>query len=166
MNLETIFAPLKGLGVTFRHIVAEPRVTEQYPEQPGQVSTRYRGIHELRLTPDGRELCVGCSLCASACPADCILVEAGEEEVDSGRYLSPERFARVYKINMSRCIFCGYCVDACPTYALGMTQVMQDFVTDNRWAEVWDKEKLLENHRRRLREAETGGYAGPQTDAL
>jgi NADH-quinone oxidoreductase subunit I len=152
MSAETIWAAIKGLRLTLRHVFKEPRVTVQYPEEKKPHSPRHRGLHEQRLTPDGRQLCVGCSLCAAACPVDCIYVEAGEEEEDSGRYLSPERFARVYKINMSRCIFCGYCVEACPTYALGMTKVMDELVFDNRWNAIWDMDMLIENFRRRMRE--------------
>lgn len=154
MRPETIWGAIKGLGITIRHVFKEPRVTVQYPEEKKPHSARFRGLHEQRLTPDGRQLCVGCSLCAAACPADCIYVEAGEEDVDSGRYLSSERFARVYKINMSRCIFCGYCVEACPTYALGMTKVMDELTFDDRWNAVWDMDMLIENYRRRMREEE------------
>ena len=63
------------------------------------------------------EKCVGCSLCAAACPADCIRVVA--EENEPGNRVSPgERYARIYEINMSRCIFCGYCELACPFDAI------------------------------------------------
>jgi NADH-quinone oxidoreductase subunit I len=150
-NLDTVWGAIKGLGITIRHVFKEPRVTVQYPEERKPHSPRHRGVHEQRLTPDGRQLCVGCSLCAAACPADCIYVEAGEEEVDSGRYLSPERFSRVYKINYSRCIFCGYCVEACPTYALGMTEIMDEYTFDNRWTAIFDMDMLVANYKRRLR---------------
>ena len=60
---------------------------------------------------------MGCSLCAAACPADAIFVEAAEN-TDDERYSPGERHARVYEINMLRCIFCGFCEDACPTEAI------------------------------------------------
>ncbi len=150
MSLQSILAPLKGLKLTMRHAMFEPRVTIQYPEQKLELSPRLRGLHELRLRPDGTEVCVGCSLCAAACPADCILVEGAEE--DNGR----ERYAKVYKINMSRCIFCGYCVEACPVDAIGMTKVMAELTFEDRWSAIWDKEMLIENFKRRkaLEEAE------------
>lgn len=144
MRLETILAPLKGLGITLKHMFKEPRVTVQYPEEQLDLSPRYRGLHELRLYEDGSEVCVGCSLCAAACPADCIYVEAAEEE--DGR----ERYAKEYKINIARCIFCGYCVEACPVDAIGMTKVMNELVFDNRWSAIWDKEMLIDNYRRRV----------------
>jgi NADH-quinone oxidoreductase subunit I len=157
MSLETVLAPLKGLGVTLRTMLAEPKVTVQFPEERLNLSPRYRGMHELRLYEDGSEVCVGCSLCAAACPADCIFVE-GAEEADEGR----ERYARQYMINYSRCIFCGYCVEACPVDAIGMTKVMQDLTMTNRWSAVWDKDALVGNFQRRI--AEEKGEAPAKKD--
>ena len=67
----------------------------------------------------GLEKCVGCSLCAAACPADCIRVVAAENTPED-RVSAGERYAAVYEINMSRCIFCGYCEVACPFDAITM----------------------------------------------
>ncbi|HEY3282072.1 MAG TPA: NADH-quinone oxidoreductase subunit NuoI [Armatimonadota bacterium] len=144
MSLQSVLAPLKGMKVTMRHAAKEPRITVQYPEQKLELSSRLRGLHELRLKPDGTEVCVGCSLCAAACPADCILVEGSEEE--AGR----ERFAKTYKINLSRCIFCGFCVEACPVDAIGMTKVMVELTFEDRWSAIWDKEMLVANFKRRV----------------
>ncbi len=154
MSLETIMGPIKGLGVTLRTMLAEPKVTVSYPEERLELTPRYRGMHELRLYEDGSEVCVGCSLCAAACPADCIFVEGAEEE-NEGR----ERYAKQYMINYSRCIFCGYCVEACPVDAIGMTKVMQDLTMSNRWNAVWDKDALVANFKRRL--AEEQGTPNP-----
>jgi NADH-quinone oxidoreductase subunit I len=76
----------------------------------------------------------------------------GAEEGDEGR----ERFARQYMINYARCIFCGYCVEACPVDAIGMTKVMQDLTMTNRWTAVWDKEALVNNFKRRVAEEQGG----------
>ena len=67
----------------------------------------------------GLEKCVGCSLCAAACPADCIRVVAAEN-IPGERVSAGERYAAVYEINLSRCIFCGYCEIACPFDAITM----------------------------------------------
>ena len=98
---------LKGFAVTFRQIFRKP-ITQQYPEYKRPVYPRFRGRHRLWKHENGLEKCVGCSLCAAACPADCIRVVAEENTADN-RVSPGERYARIYEINMSRCIFCGYC---------------------------------------------------------
>jgi NADH-quinone oxidoreductase subunit I len=110
---------LRGLRTTFMR-VAEGPVTIQYPEEKTPVYPRFRGRHKLQRFEDtGLEKCVGCSLCAAACPAECIRVVAAENTPEN--QISPgERYAAVYEINMSRCIFCGYCEVACPFDAITM----------------------------------------------
>ena len=108
---------LRGLKTTFAR-VAEGPMTIQYPEQKVPVYPRFRGRHKLhRFEDTGIEKCVGCSLCAAACPADCIRVVAAENTPEN-RVSAGERYAAVYEINMSRCIFCGYCEVACPFDAI------------------------------------------------
>jgi NADH-quinone oxidoreductase subunit I len=84
---------------------------------------------------------VGCSLCAAACPADCIRVVAAENTADN-RVSAGERYAEVYEINLSRCIFCGYCEVACPFDAItmGHEYEMSDY---NRSDLIFTKEMLL-----------------------
>ena len=99
---------LRGLATTLGR-VAEGPVTMEYPEQKTPVYPRWRGRHQLQRFEDtGLEKCVGCSLCAAACPADCIRVVPAENTAEN-RVSAGERYARIYEINMSRCIFCGYC---------------------------------------------------------
>ncbi|MBA2504910.1 MAG: NADH-quinone oxidoreductase subunit NuoI [Thermoleophilaceae bacterium] len=113
-------ATLRGLRTTFARLATEKPQTYQYPEEKTPVYPRFRGRHKLHKFEDtGLEKCVGCSLCAAACPAECIRVVAAENE--PGHQVSAgERYAAVYEINMSRCIFCGYCELACPFDAITM----------------------------------------------
>jgi NADH-quinone oxidoreductase, chain I len=102
----------KGFGVTLKQIFRKP-LTQQYPEYKRPLYPRFRGRHRLHLHENGLEKCVGCSLCAAACPADCIRVVPAEN-TPSNRVSPGERYARIYEINLSRCIFCGYCELASP----------------------------------------------------
>jgi NADH-quinone oxidoreductase subunit I len=109
----------RGLLTTFGRFTETP-VTVEYPEEKTPVYPRFRGRHKLhRFEDSGLEKCVGCSLCAAACPADCIRVVAAENTPEN-RVSAGERYAAVYEINLSRCIFCGYCEVACPFDAITM----------------------------------------------
>jgi NADH-quinone oxidoreductase subunit I len=116
----------RGLMTTFGRFTETP-VTVEYPEEKTPVYPRFRGRHKLHRFEDvpasganaGLEKCVGCSLCAAACPADCIRVVAAENTPEN-RVSAGERYAAVYEINLSRCIFCGYCEIACPFDAITM----------------------------------------------
>ena len=112
----TITALAKGFGVTFRNLWRKS-TTENYPDEPVHFQPRYRGIHVLQRDEDGLEKCVGCFLCAAACPARCIYIEAADN-TEARRISAGERYASVYNIDYTRCIFCGYCVEACPTDAI------------------------------------------------
>lgn len=113
---ETFFTLYKGFSVTLRTMFRKT-TTESFPEVAASVQARYRGIHVLQRDETGLEKCVGCFLCAAACPANCIYIEAAENTEDK-RISGAERYAHVYNIDYNRCIFCGYCVEACPTDAI------------------------------------------------
>jgi NADH-quinone oxidoreductase subunit I len=131
---------LKGFAVTFRQIFKKP-ITQQYPEFKRPVYPRFRGRHRLWRHENGLEKCVGCSLCAAACPADCIRVVAAENDPEH-RVSAGERYASVYEINLSRCIFCGYCELACPFDAITMGHDYE--ISDyNRSDLIFTKEMLL-----------------------
>ncbi len=131
----------RGLLTTFKMLIEGP-VTTQYPEEKRQVRPRYRGRHVLKRYENGLEKCIGCSLCAAACPADAIFVEASEN-TDEERYSPGERYASTYEINMLRCIYCGFCEDACPTEAIVLGDNYELSFTDRRDA-IYTKDMLLE----------------------
>ena len=132
-----------GFWTTIRQIFRKP-VTIQYPEIKKPPKQRFRGRHELRRYADGLERCIGCALCAAACPTDCILVIAGEN-TEEKRYSPGERYGEVYEINLLRCIFCGYCAEACPTEAIVLEHDFALAVHD-RWDAIISREELLEPH--------------------
>jgi NADH-quinone oxidoreductase subunit I len=131
---------LRGLWTTFKSMF-EPPVTYQYPEVKRPVRERFKGRHVLTRYENGLEKCIGCALCAAACPADAIFVEASEN-TDERRFSPGERYASTYEINMLRCIFCGFCEDACPTEAIVLEHAYELSFTNRRQA-IYSKELLI-----------------------
>jgi NADH-quinone oxidoreductase subunit I len=133
---------VRGFGVTF-FTMFKPVVTEQYPEDKDKFppKPRYHGRHQLNRYADGLEKCVGCELCAWACPADAIFVE-GAGNTDQERFSPGERYGRVYQINYLRCIGCGLCIEACPTRALTMTNEFE-MADHTRDVLIYEKADLL-----------------------
>lgn len=130
----------KGMGITLKEMM-NPVITEDYPDAPPKFQERYRGKHELQRDENGLEKCVACFLCSAACPANCIYIEAADN-TEQERISGGERYAKVYNIDYSRCIFCGYCVEACPTDAIthGHGFELASFNTSTL---IYRKEKLL-----------------------
>src|ERR1700740_3504190 len=122
MSIFRDFAGIaKGMSVTLREMFSKT-IVEDYPNKklPNEGTVfqeRFRGVHELQRDENGLEKCVACFLCAAACPAECIYIEAAEN-TEELRISGGERYAKVYNIDYNRCIFCGYCVEACPTDAI------------------------------------------------
>jgi len=140
--LSDLLAPIAGFGVTFKTMFRKV-ATEEYPEEKRPTARRFHGRHQLNRHPDGLEKCVGCELCAWACPADAIMVEGASNNDETGERYSPgERYGRIYQINYLRCIFCGLCIEACPTRALTMTNEYE--LADHSRADlIFTKEQLL-----------------------
>ena len=138
--MSSIFDPVKGFGVTFATMF-KPVVTEDYPKKPEQTALRYHGRHQLNRHPDGLEKCVGCELCAWACPADAIFVEGGDN-TEEARFSPGERYGKNYQINYLRCIGCGLCIEACPTRSLTMTNEYE-LADDDRQRLIYTKDMLL-----------------------
>jgi NADH-quinone oxidoreductase subunit I len=131
----------QGMTLTLRTMFRKP-ITVQWPEEQRPTPARHRGRHILHRYDNGLEKCIGCELCAAACPVGCIYVGAAENPKDHP--VSPgERYAERYEINLMRCIFCGYCAEACPTEAitLGPRFELADY---RRERTVVTKAELLE----------------------
>ena len=154
----TALGTARGFGVTFRQIFKRP-ITQEYPEYKRPVYPRFRGRHKLHTHQNGLEKCVGCSLCAAACPADCIRVVAAENTA-TNRVSAGERYARIYEINLSRCIFCGYCELACPFDAitLGNEYEISEYSRDDL---IYTKDMLLADPMKRIPVADPGLYDTP-----
>lgn len=133
-------AQLLGFWVTFRTMFKKVN-TVQYPEVKEPTAPRFHGRHQLNRHADGLEKCIGCELCAWACPADAIYVE-GESNTEENRISPGERYGKVYQINYLRCIFCGLCIEACPTRALTMTNEYE-LADDSRSKLIFEKADLL-----------------------
>jgi NADH-quinone oxidoreductase subunit I len=131
---------LTGMRVVIRNVF-KGKETVSYPEVRRQPWPRFKGRHILDRHPDGLEKCIGCELCAGACPADAIYV-VGAENKPGARFSPGERYAQIYQINYLRCIFCGLCVEACPTEALLMT-TEYEISGPSRDDLVYTKEQLI-----------------------
>ncbi len=150
--VEQAYIPevVRGLGVTMKHFFKNTFsrrentdiVTIMYPEEKRVYPERFRGVHRLTHRADGSPRCVACLCCSTACPAQCIYIEAGEYEPGDSRY-GYERFPKVFVIDELRCIFCGYCVEACPCDAIRMDTGLHMPAGTQREHFIFDKDMLM-----------------------
>jgi NADH-quinone oxidoreductase subunit I len=138
--LKGAAAIAKGMTVTLREMM-NPVITDDYPDAPPVFQERYRGLHVLQRDDNGLEKCVACFLCSAACPVQCIYIEAADNTAQE-RISGGERYAAVYNIDYSRCIFCGYCVEACPTDAITHGHGFE-LASYNTSTLIYRKEQLL-----------------------
>jgi len=141
-----LWAVFSGMKVTLKKFTDNLADTTciptcEYPEaQPEDITDRYRGMHRLTHRDDDSIRCVACFMCATACPAECIFIEA-EERLDGVDEKQPSRF----DIDLLECIFCGYCVEACPCDAIRMDTGIFSIVAKERKDFMVNKEQLLKN---------------------
>jgi NADH-quinone oxidoreductase subunit I len=126
---KSLFTQMQGFWVTFATMFKKVN-TVNYPEVKEPTAPRFHGRHQLNRYDDGLEKCIGA-----------IFVE-GAANTEDNRMSPGERYGRVYQINYLRCIFCGLCIEACPTRALTMTNEYE-LADENRSKLIFEKEDLL-----------------------
>jgi NADH-quinone oxidoreductase subunit I len=162
---ERLYVPevLRGLSVTMFHFFrnlslhilhslglaeqTKAAYTTQYPEERKRYPDSYRGSHRLTLKEDGSVRCTACFLCATACPANCIFIEAGEHPDPT-----VEKFPLRYEIDTLRCIYCGMCVEACPCDAIRMDTYVHPRIWGYARADFIEPKEVLMNRSRTLAE--------------
>lgn len=135
---------LKGMSITFGHMFKK-RPTINYPEKTRPFSPVFRGLHILNRDAEGRENCTACGLCAVACPAEAITMEAAERQSGEEHLYREEKYAARYEINMLRCIFCGLCEEACPKDAIYLSETFAP-ANYKRQGFIYGKTDLLIPH--------------------
>jgi NADH-quinone oxidoreductase subunit I len=146
---------IRGAGITMRHFFVnlhfhfcklfhiktkrKGAVTIQYPEERRPIAARHRSLHRLMKRENGKPRCVACMLCMTACPSECIYIEA-REDPDPEIQKVPE----IFLLDLSRCCFCGFCVEACPEDAIHMdTEILEFGGYERGEAMLYDLNRLL-----------------------
>ncbi len=115
-------------------------VTYQYPEEKREITRRARTRHRIMKREDGTPRCVACMMCETVCPGRCIYIVAKEVENPE-----VEKAPEIFEIDLGRCIYCGYCVEACPEDAIRMDTFILDTASYDRDSMLLTLEDLL-NH--------------------
>lgn len=138
-----LYEIFKGLKFTMGKLIynlmnRDKMPTISYPDERRPISVRLRSLHRLLKRPDEKPRCVACMLCATACPAECIHIEANEESDKS-----IEKYPAKFEIDLLRCVFCGFCVEACPCDAIRMDTGKYEITGFDRKSFVVNREQLL-----------------------
>jgi NADH-quinone oxidoreductase subunit I len=141
---EALYLPAiaQGISTTVKHMFAGKPMTREYPEVEPDIPPNYRGVHRLNRDDKGRVKCVACFLCQTACPANCITIEATGTDKSDPQWADRDKYPASFVIDELRCIYCGMCEEACPVDAIELTSIY-DLTGLTREQMFFDKEKLL-----------------------
>lgn len=142
--VEALYLPaiVEGIATTVKHMVTGKATTREYPEVEPKIPPNYRGVHRLNRDTQGRVKCVACFLCQTACPANCIAIEATGTNKQDPQWQDRDKYPATFVIDELRCIYCGMCEEACPVDAIELTSIY-DLTGMTREQMIFDKEKLL-----------------------
>lgn len=141
---EALYLPAiaQGIATTVKHMLSGKPMTRQYPEVEPDIPPNYRGVHRLNRDEKGRVKCVACFLCQTACPANCITIEATGTDKNDPQWNDRDKYPASFVIDELRCIYCGMCEEACPVDAIELTSIY-DLTGLSREEMFFDKDKLL-----------------------